>query len=65
MEYLWIAFLILAGLAMVCKPEILWEIEHAFTVKNGEPTELYFAFRRIGGIILIVTGVIALIVSFL
>lgn len=31
------------------KPGLLWRIEHVFTVKDGEPTELYLALMRLGG----------------
>ena len=34
-------FLLILGILMLFKPELLWKIEHMFTVKNGEPTELY------------------------
>ena len=44
MDYIWIVVLIILGLAMLLKPEILWKIENIFTVKNGEPTDLYFTF---------------------
>ena len=49
MEYLWLVLLAILGVAMVIKPELLWRIEHIFTVKDGEPTELYLAFMRLGG----------------
>lgn len=52
MDYIWVILLIVLGLAMLIKPEILWRIEHMLTVKNGEPTELYLALMRIGGIFL-------------
>lgn len=41
MDYLWLVILFVLGIMMVIKPEFLWKIEHIFTVKNGEPTELY------------------------
>lgn len=34
---------------VVIKPGLLWRIEHVFTVKDGEPTELYLALMRLGG----------------
>lgn len=63
MEYIWIVVLLLLGFAMLLKPEILWEIEHIFTVKNGEPTDLYLTIMRLGGIFLIGAGIIVLIAS--
>lgn len=63
MEYIWIVVLLLLGFAMLLKPEILWEIEHIFTVKNGEPTDLYLTIMRLGGIFFIGAGIIVLIAS--
>lgn len=63
MEYIWIVVLILLGFAMLLKPEILWKIEHIFTVKNGEPTDLYLTLMRLGGIFFIGAGIIVLIAS--
>ena len=42
---------------MVCYPKILWKIENLFTVKNGEPTELYLVLMRIGGVFFIICSV--------
>lgn len=63
MDYIWIVVLIMLGLAMLLKPEVLWKIEHIFTVKNGEPTDLYLALLRLGGIFFIGASIIVLIVS--
>lgn len=63
MDYIWIVVLILLGFAMLLKPEILWKIEHIFTVKNGEPTDLYLTLMRLGGIFFIGAGIIVLIAS--
>lgn len=64
MDYIWVAVLILLGFAMLLKPEILWKIENIFTVKNGEPTELYLTLMRLGGIFFIGASIIVLVVSF-
>ena len=63
MDYIWIVVLVLLGFAMLLKPEILWKIEHIFTVKNGEPTDLYLTLMRLGGIFFIGAGIIVLIAS--
>ena len=63
MDYIWVILLIVLGLAMLIKPEILWRMEHMLTVKNGEPTELYLALMRIGGIFFAGAGIVVLIVS--
>jgi len=46
---------------MLFKPELLWKIEHMFTVKNGEPTELYLAFMRVGGVFFLIASVVMLV----
>jgi hypothetical protein len=48
------------GLLMLIKPEIMWEIRHFLSVKNGEPTDFYLFTTRIGGIILIIVGIVYL-----
>lgn len=63
MDYIWIVVLLLLGFAMLLKPEILWKIEHIFTVKNGEPTDLYLTLMRLGRIFFIGAGIIVLIAS--
>lgn len=47
MEYVWIVVLLLLGIAMVGRPDLLWKIEHFWDVKNGEPSELYIALMRV------------------
>lgn len=39
--YLGLPLLFVMGVFMLVKPEFLWKLDHMFTVKNGEPTELY------------------------
>lgn len=63
MDYIWIVVLVLLGFAMLLKPEIIWKIEHIFTVKNGEPTDLHLTLMRLGGIFFIGAGIIVLIAS--
>lgn len=57
MDYLWVLVLLILGVCMVCYPKILWKIENLFTVKNGEPTELYLVLMRIGGVFFIICSV--------
>ena len=54
-------FLLIIGILMLFKPELLWKIEHMFTVKNGEPTELYLAFMRVGGVFFLIASVVMLV----
>ncbi len=60
-----IFILFLLGTMMIVKPELLWKIEHIFTVKNGEPTELYMALMRIGGVFFVSVAVIMTVVLLL
>ena len=39
MKYIWIVLLLLLGIAMVGRPDLLWKIEHFWDVKNGELSE--------------------------
>ena len=50
MDFIWLIVLAALGIAMMCKPKLLWRIDHMFTVKNGEPSDLYIALMRIGGV---------------
>ena len=54
-------FLLILGILMLFKPELLWKIEHMFTVKNGEPTELYLAFMRVGGVFFLIASFVMLV----
>ena len=54
-------FLLILGILMLFKPELLWKIEHMFTVKKGEPTELYLAFMRVGGVFFLIASVVMLV----
>ena len=54
-------FLLILGILMLFMPELLWKIEHMFTVKNGEPTELYLAFMRVGGVFFLIASVVMLV----
>lgn len=61
-EYIWI---VLLGIAMVGKPDLLWKIEHFWDVKNGEPSELYIALMRVMGTFCIIGSIIFLIALFI
>ena len=54
-------FLLILGILMLFKPELLWKTEHMFTGKNGEPTELYLAFMRVGGVFFLIASVVMLV----
>ena len=59
-----LAALFVLGVLMFWKPELLWKIEHLFSVKGGEPTDFYLSKTRIGGVIFTVIAVI-MAISFL
>ncbi|MEG2989353.1 MAG: hypothetical protein RR807_08120, partial [Oscillospiraceae bacterium] len=61
--YIAISFLIVFGLAVIVNPTFIWKIEHFFTVKNGEPTDLYLKMSRLGGILLLAISAFCLIAS--
>ena len=48
---------------MVINPELMWRIEHFFTVKNGEPTEFYITSMRLMGTFFLVCAIIMLILN--
>ena len=54
-------FLLILGILMLFKLDLLWKIEHIVTVKNGEPTELYLAFMRVGGVFFLIASVVMLV----
>lgn len=65
MEYVWIVVLLLLGIAMVGRPDLLWKIEHFWDVKNGEPSELYIDLMRVMGTFCIIGSIIFLIALFI
>ena len=65
MEWVWPVALVFLGVMMLVKPELLWRIEHVFTVKGGEPTQAYLAFMRIGGVVFIAAAIICTIAALL
>ena len=58
MEYVGLIALFVLGVLMFWKPELLWKLEHIFSVKGGEPTEFYLSKTRIGGVLFAVIAVI-------
>lgn len=49
---------------MIFKPELLWKIEHFFSVKGGEPTDLYLGLMRVAGVFFFIASIIALLFWF-
>jgi len=58
MEYLGLILLFALGVLMFLKPEVLWKLEHLFSVKGGEPTDFYLSMMRIGGVVFAVIAVV-------
>lgn len=65
MIYFYLVILFILGALMICKPELLWKIEYMFTVKDGEPTELYITLMRLFGVFLILCSIVVLLISIL
>ena len=65
MDGIWLVVLLVLGFSMLFKPEVLWKIENIFSVKNGEPTDLYLTLMRLGGIFFIGAGFVVFVVSFI
>ena len=63
-NFIWPVILFLLGLLMLINPKLLWKIENCFTVKDGEPTDLYIAFMRIGGFFFMFASVIISVACF-
>ena len=61
-----LAFLFLFALGVFCllKPELVWQFQHLWTVKGGEPTDYYLVSTRIAGGICIFGGVFCLAAAF-
>lgn len=49
---------------MIFKPELLWKIEHFFSVKGGEPTDLYLGLMRVAGVFFLLHPSFALLFWF-
>ena len=60
-----LAFLLLAGMGVVCIrwPDVVWELQHRWSVRGGEPTDWYLYSTRILGGVLILMGIVFLIVT--
>lgn len=61
MDYIWLILLCVLGILMIAKPKLLWKIEHIFTVKNGEPSDLYITLMRLGGAFFIVASIVCVV----
>ena len=59
MDYLGLIPLFVLGLAMIIKPEYLWEVEHIFAVDGVGPTGLYLTFIRVSGTFFMICSVAA------
>ena len=62
--YVVLGLLLLWGVVMIAKPDLIWRMEHSGEVSQKQPTEKYISAMRIGGSVCIVLAVM-LIVMFL
>lgn len=51
--------LLLLGIFFVAAPETVWELQHMFTVRNGEPTNFAIWGIRILGVLYLILAVAA------
>ena len=58
------ALLFLLGLLMALKPLWMWKAEKFFKLKDGEPTKTYLKMSRVGGAVISVAFLVAMVVSF-
>ncbi|HZK33493.1 MAG TPA: DUF6199 family natural product biosynthesis protein [Tissierellaceae bacterium] len=48
--------LIVLGLVMLLKPQLLWKIENFLTTKGGEPSDFYLSMMVLGGTLTLLFG---------
>ena len=53
--------LLLLGIFFVAAPETVWQINHVFTVRNGEPTNFAIWSIRITGIAYLILAVVIVV----
>ena len=57
---------IIIGLFCFFKPDLVWEITEEWkTYSGGDPSDLYITKTKLSGIVLIITGTIIIILSFI
>ncbi len=54
--------ILLLGIFFVAAPETVWQINHVFTVRSGEPTNFAIWCIRIAGIAYLILAVVIVIV---
>lgn len=60
-----VVFLLISGVVMIKNPRFVWRVEHFFTVKDGEPTDLYINIVRVIGGVCILAVVLLELVFFI
>ena len=55
--------IVAVGLWFLRAPDMVWELQHLLSVKDGEPTDFYLLSTRISGVILIIVGIVLLIIA--
>lgn len=54
---------LLLGIFFVAAPETVWELQHMFTVQNGEPTNFAIWCIRIAGVLYLIFAVVLVILK--
>ena len=60
MEWMWILVLLVVGLMMLFRPELMFKIENLLITKNGEPTEFYLMMMRLGGLFFTICSIVVI-----
>ncbi len=63
MNYLYLVLLLILGIFMTLKPDLMWKLEHFLSTKGGEPSELYRVMTVFGGIGLILAALVLFFLS--
>ena len=60
MIYLVFVLLVVLRVFFILKPNTVWKYNHYFSVRDGEPTELYLIFVRLAGVPFVILGFVYL-----
>jgi len=64
MPFLFFIILLVGGLIHILSPRTAWYMSIGWKLQDAEPSDGYLIMTRIGGVLMLVGAVIALIVGF-